>query len=68
MTRLIAPPTPDLSKLKTEKKIEDEEILKVLEQPITRSTGTKSKNKKKKKKPAKRAVEEESEEEESDDE
>ena len=45
----------DLSKFKTDKKIEDEEILKILEQPLARSTGSKGKNKKKKKKPAKKA-------------
>jgi len=38
----------DLSKFKTDKKIEDEEVLKILEQPLSRNTG-KSKNKKKKK-------------------
>lgn len=60
----------DLSKLQTDKKIEDEEILKMLEQPLSRNTG-KNKNKKKKKKPAKKAAakeEEEEEEESSDDE
>jgi hypothetical protein len=55
----------DLSKFKTDKKIEDEEILKILEQPLARNTGKNKKNKKKKK-PAKKADEEE--EEESDDE
>ena len=49
MTRLSAPPTPDLSKFKTDKKITDEEILKILEQPIGKAAGGKSKNKKKKK-------------------
>ncbi|KAI9751418.1 MAG: hypothetical protein M4579_006083 [Chaenotheca gracillima] len=67
--RLSSPPTPDLSKLKTDKKIEDEEILKILEQPASRSTGSKSKNKKKKKKPsAKKAATAEDDEESSDDE
>ena len=62
MVRLSAPPTPDLSKYQTENKIIDEEILKILEQPVSKSTGTKSKNKKKKKKkPAKKAVEEDDE-------
>ncbi|ORY13294.1 hypothetical protein BCR34DRAFT_481188 [Clohesyomyces aquaticus] len=65
LTRLAAPPTPDLSKYKTDKKIMDEEILKILEQP-TGKTASKNKNKKKKKKTAKKAAE--SEEEESDDE
>jgi len=59
MTRLAAPPSPDLTKYKTENKITDEEILKILEQPIGKNTGSKSKNKKKKKKPAKKAEEEE---------
>jgi len=59
LTRLSAPPSPDLSKYKTDKKITDEEILKILEQPIARNTGAKSKNKKKKKKPSKKAAEEE---------
>lgn len=55
LTRLCAPPSPDLSKYKTDKKITDEEILKILEQPLARSTGAKNKNKKKKKSPAKKA-------------
>lgn len=59
LVRLSAPPSPDLSKYETKNKITDEEILKILEQPIARSTGAKSKNKKKKKKPAKKAEEEE---------
>jgi hypothetical protein len=45
--KLAAPPAPDLSKLKTDKKITDEEILKILEQPLAKET--KPKNKKKKK-------------------
>lgn len=48
VTKLGAPPALDLSKFKTDKKIEDEEVLKILEQPLSRNTG-KSKNKKKKK-------------------
>lgn len=70
MQRLAQPPAFDTSKYKSDKKIEDEEILKILEQPIGK-TSTK-KNKKKKKKPAKKAAAgaaaEEEEEEESDDE
>lgn len=66
LTRLAAPPVPDLSKFKTEKKIEDEEILKILEQPLAKSTGSKGKKNKKKKKPAKKASGEAEEEEESD--
>lgn len=61
ITRLGGPPALDLSKFKTDKKIEDEEILKLLEQPLSRNTG-KSKNKKKKKKPAKKAAKPEGEE------
>lgn len=61
----------DLSKLKTDKKITDEEVLKILEQPLSRNTG-KNKNKKKKKGPKKAAAaakeESEDEEEDSDDE
>jgi len=69
ITKLGAPPALDLSKVKSDKKIEDEEVLKILEQPLARNTG-KSKNKKKKKKPAKKAAkeDEDDEEEESDDE
>lgn len=58
---MAAPSAPDESKYKTEKRITDEEILKILEQPTARSTGAKGKNKKKKKKPAKKAAEEEEE-------
>jgi len=53
--RLAAPPAPDMEKYKTDKKITDEEILKILEQPLAKNTGSKSKNKKKKK-PAKKAA------------
>ncbi|KAI9678916.1 MAG: Curved DNA-binding protein (42 kDa protein) [Trizodia sp. TS-e1964] len=66
--RLAAPPALDLSVLKTEKKITDEEILKILEQPISKSTGSKNKNKKKKKKPVKKAAVEKEEEEDEDEE
>lgn len=52
---LAAPPKLDLSKVKSDKKITDEEVLKILEKPLSRNTGSKSKNKKKKKKPAKKA-------------
>ena len=70
MRFLAAPPKPDLGRYKTDNKIRDEEILKILERPLARSTGSKGKNKKKKKKPAKKsatdgsAPEEESSEEE----
>lgn len=69
MQRLAQPASIDTSKYKSDKKIEDEEILKILEQPIGK-TSTK-KNKKKKKKPAKKAADggaAPAEEEESDDE
>lgn len=56
LTRLAAPPAIDLEAVKSDKKITDEEILKILERPLAKSTGTKSKNKKKKKKPAKKAA------------
>jgi hypothetical protein len=55
ITRLAAPPALDVSKYKTDKKITDEEILKILEQPIGK-TSTAKKNKKKKKKPKKAAA------------
>jgi len=71
LSRLTAPPKPDLEKYKTDKKITDEEILKILEQPLAKNTGSKSKNKKKKKsakKLAAAAAAEDDDEEESDDE
>jgi len=49
LTKLGAAPNPDLSKFKTEKKITDEEVLKILEQPINKNSGSKPKSKKKKK-------------------
>lgn len=52
ITKLAGPPALDLSKVKSDKKITDEEILKILEQPLSRNTGKKSKSKKKK--PAKK--------------
>jgi hypothetical protein len=48
--RVAAPPTLDVAKYKTDNKITDEEILKLLEQPISKSSASKSKSKKKKKK------------------
>ncbi|KAL4807566.1 peptidase M24, structural domain-containing protein [Aspergillus unguis] len=48
ITKLAAPATPDFEKIKSDKKIEDEEILKILELPLSKSTGSKNKNKKKK--------------------
>ncbi|OJJ47004.1 hypothetical protein ASPZODRAFT_131925 [Penicilliopsis zonata CBS 506.65] len=53
ITRL-AGPTTDLTKFKTDKKIEDEEILKILERPLARSTGSKGNKNKKKKAAAKK--------------
>ncbi|KAK2808048.1 hypothetical protein FQN50_005130 [Emmonsiellopsis sp. PD_5] len=63
LTKLAAPPALDVSKVQSDKKIVDEEILKILERPLARSTGAK-KNKKKKKKVAKKVEDEESSEEE----
>jgi len=75
LTRLAAPPTPDLSKIKSDKKITDEEILKILEQPLGKPASDKKKNKKRKpKKKTKKAdtpgaaEEEEDDDEEDDDE
>jgi hypothetical protein len=65
LQKIAAPPAPDLSKFKTEKKITDEEVLKILEQPLAKET--KSKNKKKKK-PAKKAAAADDDDESSDDE
>jgi len=66
---LCAPKKPDVTKYKTENKITDEEVLKILERPVAKNTGTKSKNKKKKKKTTtKKPAEGAAEEEESDDE
>lgn len=53
LQRLAAPPSPDLSKFKTDKKITDEEVLEILARPLAKET--KAKNKKKKK-PAKKAA------------
>ncbi|KAI1761733.1 Creatinase/aminopeptidase [Hypoxylon sp. FL1150] len=52
ISKLGAPPALDLSKFQSDKKITDEEILKILEQPLSKN---KSKSKAKKKKPAKKA-------------
>ena len=54
MQKLAAPPALDLSKVKSDKKITDEEILKILEEPLAKEV--KPKNKTKKKKPAKKAA------------
>jgi len=53
--RLAAPPALDVAKYKTENKITDEEILKILEEPVAKAAkppSSKPKSKKKKKKPA----------------
>ncbi|RYP27116.1 hypothetical protein DL767_007813 [Monosporascus sp. MG133] len=62
ITKLGAPPALDVSKYQTDKKITDEEILKILEQPLAKNKG-KSKNKKKKKSAKKDAKAEGGEEE-----
>ncbi|GAB7341153.1 hypothetical protein MBLNU457_7451t2 [Dothideomycetes sp. NU457] len=59
LTKFAAPKAPNLESFKTDKKITDEEILKILEQPLAKASGSKSKNKKKKKKPAQKAANEE---------
>ena len=68
MQRLAAPPSTDLEKVKSDKKITDEEILKILELPLAKPSSAKSKNKKKKKKPAKKAPAAKQEEEDDDEE
>ena len=55
LTRLSSPPALDLNKYKSDKKITDEEVLKILEQPLSKSAGSKNKNKKKKKKAVKKS-------------
>lgn len=59
LQKLAAPPALDLSKLKTDKKITDEEVLAILEQPLAKESKAK---KNKKKKPAKKAAGAEEEE------
>jgi len=56
--RLAAPPALDVSKYKTDKKITDEEILKILEQPIGKTSTKKNKKKSKSAKKAEGAAEE----------
>ncbi|PQE27744.1 hypothetical protein CJF31_00009978 [Rutstroemia sp. NJR-2017a BVV2] len=63
LQKIAAPPAPDLSKLKTDKKITDDEILEILKQPLAKES--KPKNKKKKKKTAKKTTAAAGEEEES---
>jgi hypothetical protein len=50
ITKLGGPPVLDVSKFKTDNKITDDEILKILEQPLSRVVARKDKKKKKKKK------------------
>jgi hypothetical protein len=71
ITKLGSAPALDLSKVQSDKKITDEELLKILEQPLARNTGKKNKKKKPKKKSAKKAAaagEESDDDEDSDDE
>ena len=68
LSRLAAPTPLDLSKYKTDKKITDEEVLKILEQPLAKNTGNKSKNKKKKRPAKKATAAEEDDDDESDEE
>ena len=56
MQILAGPPKPNLDRFKTDNKITDEEVLKILELPLARNTGSKGKNKKKKKKPSKKST------------
>lgn len=71
LQKLAAPPAMDLNSIKSDKKITDEEILKILEMPLAKPAGDKKKKPKKKKskkaKPAAAAKPEESDEEDSDD-
>ena len=67
MQKIAAPGKLDLERVKSDKKITDEEVLKILEQPLAKPSGSKPKNKKKKKKPAKKVAKEEEEEDDDDD-
>ena len=67
LIRLAAPPPLDLEAVKSDKKIEDEEVLAILDRPLAKATGSKSKNKKKKKKPAKKTTAAAAEEDDDDD-
>lgn len=71
MQKFAAAPKLDLEKWKSDKKITDEELLKILELPLAKPSSAKSKNKKKKKKktakkPAAKEEESESEDDEED--
>jgi methionine aminopeptidase len=65
--KLAAPPALNVEQYKSDKKITDEEILKILEQPLANPAKPKNKNKKKKKKPAKKAAQKAEEEDDEDD-
>lgn len=67
LQRLAAPPSLNLEQYKSEKKITDDEILKILELPLAKPSSAKPKNKKKKKKPAKKAVQKPEEDDDDDD-
>lgn len=58
MTRLAAPPPHELDRYKSDKEITDEEVLKILEQPLAKES---KKKLKKKKRPAKKAEDDEEE-------
>jgi hypothetical protein len=62
LQKLAAPPTPDLSKFQTDKKITDEEVLEILKQPLAKETKSKSKKKKKPAKKTKAAADDDDEE------
>jgi hypothetical protein len=62
LQKLAAPPTPDLSKFQTDKKITDEEVLEILKQPLAKETKAKSKKKKKPAKKSKAAADDDDEE------
>lgn len=64
LQKLAAPPTPNLDSIKSDKKITDEEVLKILEQPLAKETKPKNKKKKKTAKKTAAADDEESSDEE----
>ncbi|KAK4903397.1 hypothetical protein LTR27_000328 [Elasticomyces elasticus] len=69
LSRLAGPPALNVEQYKSDKKITDEEVLKILELPLGKPAGDKKKPKKKsKKKPAKKAAAPKEEEAEDDDE
>ncbi|KAK1035648.1 hypothetical protein LTR33_016445 [Friedmanniomyces endolithicus] len=66
---LAGPPPMNIEQYKSEKRITDEEVLKILEHPLAKQASDKKKSKKKpKKKPAKKAVQKEEEDEDDEDE